>query len=77
MRLFEAALDTLSTAPSPQPSQFTVCTSRFARQKKNKGERNKTKLKQVKMPKGLDAACDPAGLRTPERLGLQLMADNH
>ena len=28
---FQAALDALSTAPSPPPSQFTVCTSRFAR----------------------------------------------
>ena len=30
-RLFQAALDNLATAPSPPPSQFTVCTSRFAR----------------------------------------------
>ena len=30
MHLFQGALDTLSKAPSPSPSQFTVCTSRFA-----------------------------------------------
>ena len=31
MRLFQAALDTLLDSPFPPPSQFTVCTSRFAR----------------------------------------------
>ena len=35
---FRLLLTPLSTAPSPQPSQFTVCTSRFARLR-NKGSK--------------------------------------
>ena len=38
MRLFRLLLTPLSTAPSPPPSQFTVCTSRFARLRAFEGD---------------------------------------